>query len=92
MAFTSTITETSVFGNKRVAYGTFTNTSGSTGGDIDTGLNRVDIMHLQTTGSPAPASSSPSINETFPLASAIASAVTIVTVADAVGVWIAYGA
>lgn len=91
MVFTSTITETSVFGNKRVAYGTFTNTLGSSGGNIDTGLNRVDVMHLQQTGATA-AVQGATVNETFPLASAIASAVTIVTFADAVGVWIAYGA
>jgi hypothetical protein len=88
MAFSSTITETTVFGNKRVAYGTFTNGGSDTGGDIETGLDRVDAIHLVHSGS-AVVASAPVVNETFPLASGD---VTIVTVADADGFWIAYGA
>lgn len=87
MAFSSTITETTVFGNKRVAYGTFTNGGSDTGGDIETGLNRVDFIHLQVTGSAVDANS-PAVNETFPLASGN---VTIVTTADTDGIWVAYG-
>ena len=88
MAFSSATTETTVFGNKRVTYGTFTNAGGSTGGDIETGLDRVDAIHLVHSGTVVVASA-PVVNETFPLASGD---VTIVTVADASGFWIAYGA
>lgn len=87
MAFSSTITETTVFGNKRVAYGTFTNGVSDTGGDIETGLNRVDFIHLQVTGS-AVDTNAPAVNETFPLASGN---VTIVTTANTDGIWVAYG-
>jgi len=87
MAFSSTITETTVFGNKRVAFGTFTGDGGSTGGEIETGLDRVDMIHLQQSGSSAV--NATSINETLPLASGD---VTVVTAPDMVGFWIAYGA
>lgn len=87
MAFASALVEKTVFGNKRIHKGTFTNDGGSTGGDIATGLNRVDHIQLQHTGSAAVASA-PAVNETLPLASG---AVTIVTTADASGVWIAEG-
>jgi hypothetical protein len=93
LAFTSTITETVVMGNKRMSYGTFTNTSGDTGGEVDTGLSKVDIMFTQTTGAVVPAQSS-SINETLPLHNTSATStvsVTLVTVADNVGFWVAYG-
>ena len=67
--------------------GTFTNTSGSTGGDITTGLKTVVEFSLQHTGS-AVVASAPVVNETLPLAD---TAITIVTVADADGRWIAWG-
>ena len=76
-----------MFGNKRVAYGTFTNGGSDTGGDIETGLNRVDFIHLQVRGS-AVDTNAPAVNETFPLASGN---VTIVTTADTDGIWVAYG-
>ena len=43
MAFASTRTGTSVFGNKRVSYGTFTNGATDTGGAITTGLSVIDM-------------------------------------------------
>lgn len=89
MAFTDAIiTEgTTVFGNKKVVYGTFSNDSGSTGGEVETGLDRVDAFLMSHTGSSVVASA-PVANETFPLGSGD---VTIVTVADTAGVWIAIG-
>ena len=74
-------------GTKKVVTGTFTNTSGSTGGDVVTGLRKVDFISCQHTGAAAIASA-PSANETFPLASGD---VTIVTTADADGIWFAVG-
>jgi hypothetical protein len=87
MAFISAITEKTVFGNKRIHKGTFENTGGSTGGDIETGLQRVDFIHLQHSGASAVASA-PAVNETLPL---VGGAVTIVTTGDADGYWSAEG-
>lgn len=74
-------------GRLKVMCGTYTNTSGTTGGDINTGLSRVIFMKLQPTGS-AVSASAPAINETLPLDN---TAVTVVTVADEDGVWMAVG-
>ena len=49
MAFASVISGRTVFGNKRMSWGTYTNTT-STGGDIDTGLGVCDFLKLQTKG------------------------------------------
>lgn len=75
-------------GRKKVTHGTFTNTAGSTGGNIDTGLDKVDHIKLQYTGS-AVIATAPAINETMP--SENGSAMTIVTTADADGIWKAVG-
>ena len=87
MAFTSAVTLKTVFGNKRVNAGTFTNTSASTGGDIDTGLRNCEGMLLQHSGA-AVTADAPAVNGTLPVAG---KAVTIVTTADADGYWIAIG-
>ncbi len=81
MAFAFTITEQSFEGNKKIVRGTFANTGGSTGGDINTGLTNCTDMDLQHTGS-AVVASAPVVNETFPVAGG---AMTIVTVADTSG-------
>ena len=91
MAFAYTI-ETStegaeVFGAKKVIWGTYASSSGSTGGDISTGLKRVEFISLQSRGA-AVATNAPAVNETLPLNSG---AVTIVTDADEEGVWFAIG-
>jgi hypothetical protein len=67
-------------------HGTFTNTSGSTGGNINTGLKTIDFMLLQVKGSAV--GNAPAVNETMP---ADGDAVTIVTDADAVGTWVVVG-
>jgi len=87
MAFSSTVTKRSVFGDRWIVVGTFTNTAGSTGGDIATGLVRVEYIGLTHTGS-ATVASAPAVNETFPTATG---AMTIVTVADADGIYFATG-
>lgn len=74
-------------GDRKITTGTFANTAGSTGGDIETGLDVVESFHIQHTGA-AVVASAPVANETFPLQSG---AVTVVTVADTAGVWTAYG-
>lgn len=86
MAFSYTITSQTVFGDKRVVYGTFTNAGGSSGGDIETGLRIVDQMILQHTGS-AVVTDAPIVNETMPCTGTV----TIVTVADKSGTFLAIG-
>ena len=87
MAFTSAVTQKTVFGNKRVHIGTYTNGSGDTGGDIETGLNKVEACVLIPTGSSVQ-TNAPVANETFPLESGD---VTIVTDDNADGAWVAIG-
>ena len=86
MAFSATKTGESVFGNKRVTYGTWDG-GGDTGGDINTGLRIVDFMTLTAAGALIVADA-PTINETFPVAG---DAVTIIVTSDTDGYWIAYG-
>ncbi len=88
MAFTSSITDRTVWGNKMVTYGTYTNSVGSgTGGDINTGLTTCELLVIIPSYS-AVAGNAPVVNETFPVAG---SAVTIVTDAVMNGYWIAFG-
>ena len=87
MAFASAVTEMSVFGNKRVHFGTYVSTDGTQGGDIDTGLRSCEMMLLQGVAA-AVTASTPTVNATLPIAG---SAVTIVTIADVSGRWMAVG-
>jgi hypothetical protein len=85
MAFSYTVTSTSIRGNKRVINGTFTNDS-SSGGDIVTGLTSVETMALVHTGDTV-ISDVPTVNETMPCTGTV----SIVTVADKNGTWEAVG-
>jgi len=87
MAFAYTIDGRTVFGDKRVVYGRFTNGGADTGGDVVTGLSVVEQFHITLQGA-AVVASAPVVNETLPLNSGD---VTIVTVADADGQFIAIG-
>lgn len=87
MAFAYSITGQTVFGNKRIVYGTYTNAGGDTGGDIATGLTNCEAIFLQPTGSAVNANA-PVANETFPVAGG---AVTIVTDNGADGQFMAFG-
>lgn len=88
MAFESAITfEMNLEGNRKIVFGTFTNGSSDTGGNIATGLSLVEVIQLSHSGS-AVVASAPVVNETLPLSSG---AVTIVTVANADGFWMAVG-
>ncbi len=89
MAFTSTITGTTVMGNKRVINGTYENTGGSTGGDVRTSLSTVERLDLSPTNTSILASESV-VNETFPVLNQFGD-VTIVTNADEDGQWTAVG-
>ncbi len=89
MVFTSTPIESQphVVGDRKSNYGTYVNDSGSTGGDIDTGMKVCQTLILQPVGA-AVGANVPKVNETFP---ADGDAVTIVTDADESGIWIAQG-
>lgn len=87
MTFTSTVTHKSVAGDVCVVYGTYVNDGGSTGGNINTNIDRCLFIKLQPTGSGAQLLH-PSANESFPCDG---KAVTVVTNANEVGTWIAIG-
>jgi len=87
MAFTYTVASGWIsLGNKKMKYGTYTNTGASTGGDIKTGLSKVEIFWVQAKSDGAPLTDV-GVNETFP----ITTAVTIVTTAQHDGYWFAIG-
>lgn len=88
MAFASAITQRpSAFGNKRFSMGTYTNGSGDTGGNINTGLRSCEFICLQPGGSSVIATA-PVVNETLPVAG---TAVTVVTADNEDGNWFAVG-
>ena len=86
MAFSSAVTSSTVFGNKRIVMGTYTNAGGSTGGDIVTGLTSVDAIILQTGGA-AVSTDQSAVNETLPCTGTV----TVVNTANSSGGWIAIG-
>lgn len=87
MAFASELKYRTKFANKNVHIGTYTNGSGETGGDINTGLTSCEAIFLQPIGSSVIATA-PVVNETLPVAG---SAVTVVTADDEDGWWMAIG-
>ena len=88
MAFDYTVdNHKSTRGDNYWVHGNFTNTDGSTGGVIETGLHLVKDFSLQHTGS-ASVAESPSVNEVLPSDGSI----IIVTAANASGIWSALGA
>jgi len=87
MAFSFTIENEQILeGNMRIVYGTW-NADSVTGGEIVTGLGRVDICLLGHTGSATEAAVAV-VNETLPLASG---SVTIVATSGDTGTFIAIG-
>jgi hypothetical protein len=82
MAFSYTTTKPTVFGDVRVAMGTYTSNSSSTGGAIVTGLN--EIFYFNTNCETTQAA-------TVNLVARAAGTATITTVADECGTWIAIG-
>ena len=88
MAFTSTILERTIMGNRRCNYGSW-DADGDDGGNIDTGLEICETIMLQPKGS-AGLPDAPVVNETLPVDGA---AVTIAngTSTDVDGYWIAWG-
>jgi len=90
MAFTYYLDETTIVGNKRKARGRFVSAGGSTGGDIVTGLKRVTGFNTTHTAA-AVVADSPVANETFTATGYNGGTVTIVTTANASGIWEAEG-
>jgi hypothetical protein len=84
MPFESKVIRRTIFGDKRVVYGTFTNDT--TGGTIETGLHLVQSFSLQHTGAAA-VTEAPSVNETLPTDGSI----VIVTTNAKSGLWMATG-
>ncbi len=87
MGFSSEIKGYGKSGDKATTWGAFTNGGSDTGGDIDTGLAICESISIEFTGSTAVADAA-AINESFPCSGR---AVTIVTTADADGIWRAIG-
>lgn len=73
---------------KRECYGTFTCAGGNTGGDIDTGMNRVSQVQLQVCASSA--NNAAVVNETISGGSTTG-IFTIVCTANDTGFWLAKG-
>jgi len=88
MGFTSTITGTTVFGNKAVTWGTW-NTGGVTYGDIDTGLRICEHIDL-TINAAAAFAKAPANRETMPIAGS-AITIDIGSSPDIDGYWWAFG-
>ena len=82
MAFAYTTKKTSVIGDVRIAMGTYTSDSSSTGGAIATGLN--EIFYFNTS---CEASQAATVN----LVARSGGTATITTVADETGQWVAIG-
>jgi hypothetical protein len=87
MTFAYTRSHRTISGDRWESWGTWTNASGDTGGDIQTGLNYIESVWLSYTGS-AVVVSAPVVNETLPKSG---DGITIVTVDNADGVWLAKG-
>ena len=77
-----TVIKTSVAGNLRIVFGTYTNGATSTGGDIVTGLNEIFYFNSNCMTSQA---------GTVNLASISGGTVTLTNVASEDGQWMAIG-
>ena len=91
MAFLSAVIKRyrGVLGRYSLVIGTYTNTAGSIGGDIDTKLTHCHFIKLLSGGG-AVVLDEPVVNESFAVPIR-GNAVTIVTTADADGYFIAFG-
>jgi len=87
MAFAYTVDKVLTGLNGRVVIGTYTNTGGSTGGDVSTGLTNT-YSFIPVAKGAAVTANAPAPNETFPLSG---DTVTIVTAANEVGTFTAFG-
>jgi len=65
-----------VFGDKVIIWGVYTNTGGGTGGDITTGLKSIDFAWIQATSAAVVANQHVITNTTWPLAATSFAVVT----------------
>lgn len=86
MAIATTINGKTVFGNKRVHYGTSVLSAGSSSGAVVTGLARIDSMDVTVKGDTQQGSS---LNGTLPLSTG--SATVVVETANSTFYWKATG-
>lgn len=86
MAFSQVTTGTTVFGNKRIAYGTY-NGAAVTTGELTTPLSTVESLILTGSGASVVADA-PTVNETFP--NNVASQ-TLIFTSGTTGTWFAIG-
>lgn len=82
MAFAYAISSATVQGNKRVKYGTFTNGDADSGGDITTGLNKIDEFEATITSH---------VGSNQPRATISGGTVTLATENGTDGIWKATG-
>jgi len=87
MAWATSILKKYVFGHRRVHAGSW-NSAGATGGDITTGLKRVEMCVICHSGNTVVSSGPATIDETFPLASG---SVTVAATSGDTGYWLAIG-
>jgi len=90
MAFTSAVVKKFRLGRNKIRFGTFTNTGGSTGGDIDSGMKLCDFLVPWFMKNAAIATFI-GTNEDFSAGPIAGNAITIVTAADEDGYWLAVG-
>ena len=86
--FASSLKGRDIWGAWNVTWGTYVSAGGGTGGNIDTAQGNVNAVFLQEKGSAAITDMSV-VDETFP--DLDGSAVTIVTIANQAGTWVAIG-
>ena len=97
MTFSFIVTRRELLGSVKVVYGTFANDGDSVGGDIETNLRLLENFSIQYIGSAV--TDAPVVNGTLTIAGGkkmieltpTQGIVTIVTVANAIGFWTAFG-
>jgi len=82
MAFASTVSSSTVMGNKRWKFGTFTNGAMDTGGSIITGLDAIDACGVFTTSD---------VDAATPKFTVSGGTITLVTGSNIDGNWWAVG-
>lgn len=63
MTFSSSVTDQTVFGDKRIVIGTFTNGATDTGGVFTHGLNKLDHVSFVVSGTATVSATAPTVQE-----------------------------
>ena len=91
MAFSSAVTENTVWGNMRVVMGTFTNTDTDAGGDIDTGLKYIQNAAVNVTSHVDSAMPKVFVNKTIAAGAAANGYLGLVCGEGVDGTWTVWG-